>query len=1378
MRLEVTDVTLVKTEKLQVGFYMFFKSLNSRLVLLKKAAAFLLSVSMLLVQTGTVIGGEVKTEYLQKSSVKDAFSVPADIGLLRNQSMGSGFSSKGVVVQIQDSHCLYEAQKNIGRILNYLSRSCDLKFVAVEGAAGEVDLSLFGSFPDRKVSDQVVDELVRDGLITGPEQLVVKKYREKKAPVLFGVEDPGLYCRNLNAFRDVHNVKPSAHSAFEKLSSQCDNLKKTVFSEKLLLLEDTYDSFLAGETGLGSYVKTVVDLSGETLPDRSFSVPNLDAFLELSATEKTLDQDSIRSEQAALYKKIEDALPEEDLKDFLKNSLIFRLGKITPKEYYKYIEKTASDVGFGVESFKENYPNLYDYIKLVRKQSVIDIDMLLEETDLIKDTVKDFLFESQEARKLDALLNEKRLLDALLKLEWTRDDLDKWNSNSCSVEKILDSVKRITGGVSGFDWQISPEKRNAFVEWSKKCLLFYELALKRDRVLLEKTLEFMHKNSTSCVALVSGGFHSAGISDLLKEKGYDFVVLTPRITSMDFDTPYLNLMTNQKFNPVYTSAASMSIAYPSYTMIELLDRVLAKQLELEFVADLVAASAEADSAGIARLFSDWKKGVSEKYIPLIDEVHARVSERAGDDRMADAEGIPKENIEKLIRTDRTTGEVVLRYLSLRQTGGTFLEGAKELFNSLYGNEAETLKPMRWKNRKKVPEAMEKMREGRLRNAFRQVSLGIMNTLFAYRPYNEIIQEVDRVKLKNLTSQNIFITLKNVLKNLLMPPVLILGTTALASLTVVTFSSFWGTPFFWGLTLLLFLAGGAFELVRQVHLGTGLGESISRILSWSMVVWKGISTSIKMVVFCMVASTVFPLAQLSELLNNSGFWLLAISFGVGRLIYFMQKSEYIFSKRIKEGTVGLQNGRDIFIDFSLEDKADFASVTAHEIAHRAEEMGIKNEIASMVDHLVYLNETKKLGDDDRIAARGVIEERLLLDPDEDTDDRFFEILIEDPVRRERALDYLASAFVSDSAYETWVLKRLTLDERPLKETPQTMVRGLLEALYVDERAAGLRESVGEGNMRRFVDMYVFLSAHISRENEEELRILAALPERLTVELDRLHKKGIGFPGNKRMLQNMINTEAPDLAENLKNGLLTLALEGGGFSRDLPSEYERKYRFDEDVLKNIIFQIMEKRTDIAEASFQPPTVLNIAGRLDDLNIDYGDIETVERLIDEMIDTGLVAPVLYKLNPETSSKKAFFVRGYEEELYERGDLQRIIRLDGSIEWLHLPNMQKLEDWETDHQKRIIDMFKKDREIVPVYGIPGVIDSGYAFEFCYYSELKELINKGVVGVVHGRGGRKGYFRREMLDRMRSDGLVITGLEENIPLDSEKKTFERCLRQ
>ncbi|MFC1809749.1 hypothetical protein ACFL3D_06545, partial [Candidatus Omnitrophota bacterium] len=75
---------------------------------------------------------------------------------------------------------------------------------------------------------------------------------------------------------------------------------------------------------------------------------------------------------------------------------------------------------------------------------------------------------------------------------------------------------------------------------------FYRFAEARSRILVKNTLHRINKTDESVVALVAGGYHTDGMVEALKKKGYSYLVVSPRIDNLELTVPYMERMLNVK----------------------------------------------------------------------------------------------------------------------------------------------------------------------------------------------------------------------------------------------------------------------------------------------------------------------------------------------------------------------------------------------------------------------------------------------------------------------------------------------------------------------------------------------------------------------------------------------------------------------------------------------------------------------------------------------------------------------------------------------------------------------------------------------------------------------------------------------------------------
>ena len=74
---------------------------------------------------------------------------------------------------------------------------------------------------------------------------------------------------------------------------------------------------------------------------------------------------------------------------------------------------------------------------------------------------------------------------------------------------------------------------------------FYEAALKRDRVLLENALKEGEERKVNRFVLITGGFHSDGLTLQMREKQVPYILVAPRILDPTAQTPYEDVMRAQ-----------------------------------------------------------------------------------------------------------------------------------------------------------------------------------------------------------------------------------------------------------------------------------------------------------------------------------------------------------------------------------------------------------------------------------------------------------------------------------------------------------------------------------------------------------------------------------------------------------------------------------------------------------------------------------------------------------------------------------------------------------------------------------------------------------------------------------------------------------------
>ncbi len=157
---------------------------------------------------------------------------------------------------------------------------------------------------------------------------------------------------------------------------------------------------------------------------------------------------------------------------------------------------------------------------------------LFDELEKLEDELRSALPKSDEERRILQGYKELELLKSFAKLEITHRE---WRSIAeCGMPNADCSIGLIRTPHS--------EIRTLFVNH----FTFYELALRRDEALLENSLKIMDKEKARVSVITTGGFHSEGIKQRLKEGNIPFVLISPRINEIGTKDNYLNAMQNKR----------------------------------------------------------------------------------------------------------------------------------------------------------------------------------------------------------------------------------------------------------------------------------------------------------------------------------------------------------------------------------------------------------------------------------------------------------------------------------------------------------------------------------------------------------------------------------------------------------------------------------------------------------------------------------------------------------------------------------------------------------------------------------------------------------------------------------------------------------------
>jgi len=419
-----------------------------------------------------------------------------------------------------------------------LIKNYTLNLAAVEGSSGLIDTSPFRNMPNPDTKKEVADYYMKKGRVTGPEFLsITGPYNF----TIWGIEDEDMYLNNYDAFLKTIKFQDEMKKYANELRRIIDTLKARMYPSELKAFDNKLTSFEDKFEDFTEY-STLLEKKARKKKVNLRSYKNFVLQMKAKYLEKRINFDKVDKERARLVDALGKELEKEDLSDLVVKSLQYRLAKMSSDDYYEYLTGVVEKAKFNLK----NYPNLGKYIEYSKAFHAIDTFELLIEAEQIEEKIKETMYTAKEQRKLNRLSRHLRIIDQLYDLSLSKEDVEYYNKHkkefalknfTSFINKYAPKYKipvKLSDGIEAIDANRSTVED------------FYKYALIRDGILVKNTLDKMNESNESATVMITGGFHTHGVTQSLKDKGISYIVISPRITKDEPGNPYIEVMTSQQ----------------------------------------------------------------------------------------------------------------------------------------------------------------------------------------------------------------------------------------------------------------------------------------------------------------------------------------------------------------------------------------------------------------------------------------------------------------------------------------------------------------------------------------------------------------------------------------------------------------------------------------------------------------------------------------------------------------------------------------------------------------------------------------------------------------------------------------------------------------
>ena len=221
-------------------------------------------------------------------------------------------------------------------------------------------------------------------------------------------------------------------------------------------------------------------------------------------------------------------------------SLQFKMNRFSSYAYHAFLEKLALEGKVDLSQ----YPIFTKYLSFIKAVHELKEPVLFQELDSLENKIRSAYAQSNEARSLMGLERRLRIVDDLLRMRITNQDFDELSSHQSEygLDGLMGPFRKLSESfeigllISGLD------DLDRVVDLYRR---FYSKVLERDQIMFDNAWSEIEKRDAKTTVIVTGGFHTRGISERLREKGVSFFVITPKVTHPGLETPYFSILLNE-----------------------------------------------------------------------------------------------------------------------------------------------------------------------------------------------------------------------------------------------------------------------------------------------------------------------------------------------------------------------------------------------------------------------------------------------------------------------------------------------------------------------------------------------------------------------------------------------------------------------------------------------------------------------------------------------------------------------------------------------------------------------------------------------------------------------------------------------------------------
>ncbi len=443
-------------------------------------------------------------------------AVPEEIGKVQERFTGNPATQAGniprTIIQIQDVHAHVAAQQNIAAILERLRVVFGIKTAALEGAWSTTSLPKSHALPTSREKQLLVETLLDDDRISGPVSAAIMS---PEPITLIGIEDEISYEKNRALFLAHLEKAKEIDVKLQAYEASLQESQRSVLGPALLSFGNAFGKFRE-TSDLGKFLPLLLE-TAKTQDANTSDLAQIILVRDIMALEKLLQKERLEQEIKRLMREYKDT-------PWTLEELI-RGGKIPPEK-----------IGL--------YPEIKKLTHLYQLRDEVSLRDLMDQISFLTDRILEKLVGTPAESALWKKTERFYLSKKILLLQATPEDIKAYD-----LEKPLFEDELAAAGLS---------------EPLALSVAFYEVVKKRDEIFFDRVVN--DPSLAGNVAIVTGGFHTDGLSQKFRDAGISYITITPELGNTAMDEKRYNARMKDeggRGEESSTPAAPSAIRHPS-----------------------------------------------------------------------------------------------------------------------------------------------------------------------------------------------------------------------------------------------------------------------------------------------------------------------------------------------------------------------------------------------------------------------------------------------------------------------------------------------------------------------------------------------------------------------------------------------------------------------------------------------------------------------------------------------------------------------------------------------------------------------------------------------------------------------------------------------